>query len=323
MRKTVAVVAGGNSSEIEVSYKSACQVKASIDTEKYDPYLVSLEGTVWEVVLDDGTRAVIDKNDFSFSVNGEKRGFDVAVIMIHGTPGENGILQSYFDLIGIPYTGCDALCSAITFDKTVCKRVAADTGVSMAKDMLIAEEDPVDAEEITERLGLPVFVKPCRSGSSFGVTKVKTKEDIIPAVNKARTESGDVIVEEFIDGTEVACGIMRMNGRITVFPVTEIVPEREFFDYEAKYEGLSKEITPARIDGQTRQKLAEATTSLYKRLNCSGLVRVDYILKGNEPFFIEVNTIPGMSAQSIVPQQVEAMGMTLTEIYDTLIEEKI
>lgn len=321
-RKNIAVIAGGDSSEIVISHKSAAQVAQCLDREIYKPYTVTIIGREWTV---DGKYS-IDKNDFSFTdQDGVRVIFDFALIMIHGTPGENGILQGYFELMGIPYSSCDVGASAITFDKTLCKRALADVqGVNLARQLTIGRGEAVDGDHIANTLGLPLFIKPNASGSSFGVTKVKTVTDIADAVVSARTEGGVVMAEEFIEGVEVSQGVMIVGGKEYVLPITELVSKNEFFDFQAKYTaGMTNEITPARIPKHVEAEISRTTLAIYKTLGLSGVVRVDYIIKGTIPYFIEVNTTPGMSAASIVPQQWAAIGMTMGQAFDLIIQDAI
>ena len=271
--------------------------------------------------MPDGTTTQLDRNDFSLTIGGEKIRLEYALIVIHGTPGEDGRLQGYLDMMGIPYSSCGFVSSVITFDKSACKRAVAGTGIPLAREILVDRHRALDPRKVVAELGLPLFVKPNASGSSFGVTKVKTEEELLPAVEAAFAESDHVLLEEFIEGREISCGVMIAGGREYVFPITELVCETEFFDYKAKYEGLSREITPAPLDEAIVRKVNAMTLSAYKALNCRGVVRIDFIVKGDEPYMIEVNTIPGMSAHSIVPQQARCMGMSLGELYDLIIED--
>lgn len=323
-KKHIAVVAGGDSGEKVISYGSAAQAAGALDRNKYIPHIVYVEGHCWETEAEDGRRVPVDRNDFSYDSGPRgKIRFDYALIMIHGTPGENGLLQSYFELVGVPYSSCGPLCSAVTFDKATCKRVLTDTGVDMARDVLVRSGEAFCVEEVVKALGLPVFVKPSRSGSSLGISRVTRPEDLIPAVNKALEESEDVLIEECIAGTEVSCGVVETDGVPVMLPVTEIVSENEYFDYRAKYEGASREITPARIEEAVRERLEAAALRIYGRLRCRGVVRIDFIVRGGVPYFIEVNTVPGMSAGSIVPKQVQALGLGLGEFFDRIINETI
>ncbi|MCC8088545.1 MAG: D-alanine--D-alanine ligase [Rikenellaceae bacterium] len=321
MQKNIALMAGGNSSEYDISVNGAEQVEKAIDTDKYNPYKIFVKGKRWFYADSDGTEYDVDKNDFSLTVKGEKIQLEYALILIHGNPGENGLLQAYFELMEIPYSSSDFLVSALTFDKAICKKVLEGTGVTMAKGIVINKGETVNNEEIVNALGLPVFVKPNASGSSFGVSKVKTMEELMPAINNAFTESGQILVEEFIEGTEVSCGVMEAGGKSYIFPITEIVSRNEFFDHEAKYtEGRSEEITPARIDKKIKKILNDETLKIYRHLGCRGIARIDFIIKNGTPCFIEINTVPGMSSGSIIPKQAAEYGMSMTELFNIIIE---
>lgn len=315
-KKILFVLGGGSSSEREVSARSAKFVYSQISRDMYDVYLVMLMSDRWFAVMDSGEEYEIDRNDFSF--NGVRP--DYIINIIHGTPGENGLLQGYFDLLKIPYLGCSALTSALTFDKVWCKRVVAEYGVKMAKDFVINIGDTVDPKAIVAKLGLPVFVKPSNSGSSFGVTKVKREEDILAAIEEAHTEGGVVIIEEAIEGREMACGVYITAKGDHFLPVTEIISNNEFFDFEAKYNGASREVTPAEISETVRMKLEETSLMLYRVLRCYGLVRVDYIVRDEVPYFIEINSVPGMSGASIVPQQLAHAKITVNEMFTEILE---
>jgi D-alanine-D-alanine ligase len=247
--------------------------------------------------------------------------FDVALIVIHGAPGENGVLQSYLDMVGVPYTTCSAFVSALTFNKYACKAFLQDSGVAMAHAALIRKGDKVNSDELVQRLGLPMFAKPNSGGSSFGTTKVKSIDDLQSAVNDAFKEDDEVLVEQLISGTELTCGVMILNGKERVLPVTEVVSKNEFFDYGAKYAGQSEEITPARISAELTALVQATTLDIYKRLGCNGIARVDYILSGNTPYFLEINTVPGMTATSFIPQQVAAAGLNMVQVLTEVIED--
>lgn len=321
MKKKIALLAGGDSSEWKIAMEGAAQIERCLDPDKYDVYPILLRHGSWTYELPDGTTTQLDRNDFSLTIGGEKIRLEYALIVIHGTPGEDGRLQGYLDMMGIPYSSCGFVSSVITFDKSACKRAVAGTGIPLAREILVDRHRALDPRKVVAELGLPLFVKPNASGSSFGVTKVKTEEELLPAVEAAFAESDHVLLEEFIEGREISCGVMIAGGREYVFPITELVCETEFFDYKAKYEGLSREITPAPLDEAIVRKVNAMTLSAYKALNCRGVVRIDFIVKGDGPYMIEVNTIPGMSAHSIVPQQARCMGMSLGELYDLIIED--
>ncbi len=319
----IALLAGGNSSERGIALQSAAQIASALDTAKYNVKIIDLHHRDWIYTAPDGRRFPLDKNDFSLTVDGERTEFEYALIIIHGTPGEDGKLQGYLDMMGIPYSSCSQVSSTITFDKISTKRAVTGCGINLAREVLIGRGDKVDAASVVAQLGLPVFVKPNASGSSFGVTKVAVEADIEPAVRKAFTESDEVLLEECIVGREMGCGVMIADGKEYVFPVTEIVPKHDFFDYESKYEqGMSEEITPARISDDVRQKLNRMSLAAYRACRCRGIVRVDFIVtEAGEPYMIEINSIPGMSSGSIVPKQVRAIGMTLGELYDIIIAD--
>ena len=324
-RLKIALLAGGDSPEREIALQSAAQIEAALDHSKYDITVIDLHGRDWHHTAPDGRQWQVDKNDFSITVDGVRKAFDYALIIIHGTPGEDGKLQGYLDMMGIPYSSCSQVSSTITFDKITTKRAVAGRGINLAKEILLGRGDKADAAEIVARLGLPVFVKPNASGSSFGVTKVTDAAGIEAAVEKAFAESDEVLVEECITGREVGCGVMIAGGKEYLFPITEIVPKKEFFDYEAKYEaGMSEEITPARISDDIKAKLNRMTLDAYRACRCRGVVRIDFIItEAGEPYMIEINSIPGMSGGSIVPKQVRAMGMTLGELYDIVIADTL
>ena len=319
----IALLAGGDSSEREIALQSAAQVAEALVSDKYDVTLIDLHGSDWHHTASDGRTWQIDKNDFSLTIDGRKTLFDYAVILIHGTPGENGRLQGYLDMMGVTYSCCPMTSAVLTFDKITTKRTLAGTGIRLAPDLLLAAGEQADAEAVVERLGLPLFVKPNASGSSFGVTKVCSREQLATAVATARRESDEVLIESCIEGREIGCGVLIAGGREYLFPVTEIIPRNAFFDFQAKYTaGCSEEITPADLPEETRRKLNRLTLTAYRACRCRGVVRVDFILPSNgEPCLIEINAIPGMSTGSIVPKQVRAMGMSIGELYDLIIED--
>ncbi|MEG1405749.1 MAG: D-alanine--D-alanine ligase [Alistipes sp.] len=319
----IALLAGGDSSEREIALQSAAQIEAALDHNKYDITLVDLHHRDWHHTTADGRQWQVDKNDFSITIDGTKKSFDYALIIIHGTPGENGMLQGYLDMMRVPYSSCSMTSTVVTFDKISTKRAVAGRGINLAREIFIHQGDTIDPEIIVRTLGLPLFVKPNASGSSFGVTKVKCAEAICAAVEQAFTESQEVLIEECITGREMACGVMIAGGKEYIFPVTEIVSKTEFFDYEAKYTaGSSEEITPAEITPEVQSELNRMSIEAYKACRCSGIVRVDFIVTDDgHPYMIEVNSIPGMSGGSIVPKQVRTMGMTLGELYDIIIAD--
>ena len=321
MVKNIALLTGGDSSEWQIALQGAANIEKILDRTLYKPYTIVLRDKHWTYTAPDGTKSELDRNDFTLTVAGEKIKLEYALIIIHGTPGEDGRLQGYLDMMGIPYSSCGSVSSVLTFDKSACKRAVAGSGIHLAKEILLNKGSEVNPNQIITELGLPLFVKPNASGSSFGVTKVKTPEELLPAIQEAFKESDQVLMEEFIEGREISCGVMIAEGKEYVFPITELVSQKEFFDYEAKYQGLSHEITPADLPEAVRKEVNRLTLIAYKRLNCRGVVRIDFIIKGDTPYMIEINTIPGMSSHSIIPQQAAAMGMSLTELFNLVIAE--
>ena len=322
-KRTIAIVAGGDSSELVVSLRSAQGIYSFIDKERYNLYIVEMEGKRWEVVLPDGSKTPIDRNDFSFMESGEKKNFDFAYITIHGTPGENGILQGYFNLIGMPYSSCNVLVSAITFNKFTCNQYLKGFGIRVSESMILRKGFEILDEEVINKVGLPCFIKPNAGGSSFGVTKVKTKEDIQPAIEKAFGESDEVMIEAFMKGTEITCGCYKTKNKEVVFPITEVVTGNEFFDYDAKYNGQVEEITPARIPEETAERVRLLTSAIYDILGCSGIIRIDYIItEGEKVNLLEINTTPGMTTTSFIPQQVRAAGLDIKDVMTDIIEDK-
>ncbi len=318
--KTIAIAAGGDSSEFEISVMSAHEV-GQILSSRYHIYVIIIRGANWYWEDQKGMYHNIDKNDFSLSHNDKNIKFDGVFIAIHGTPGENGLLQGYFDMMSIPYTSCDAFCSALTFNKQACKLYLKEYGINMADAVLIRKGENVDMDKILRQTGLPCFVKPNDSGSSFGVTKVKLREELQSALNVAYKESNDVLIEAFMNGREVACGVLNSKNKINVFPVTEIKSKNEFFDYEAKYiPGHSDEITPAEMPITITCEIQRISKFVYDVLGCKGIVRVDFIVVGDRPYFIEINTVPGMTKESIVPKQAVAAGISLEELYSMAVE---
>ncbi len=319
--RTIAIAAGGDSPEYEVSVKSAIEVSRAL-TPKYRVYIIIIRGSDWYWEDERGRYHKIDKNDFTLVADDSRIRFDAVFIAIHGTPGENGLLQGYFDMLRIPYTSCDAFCSALTFNKQACKLFLKEYNIPMAEAVMIRKDDHSDLPAIIRHLGLPCFVKPNDSGSSFGVTKVSKKEELIAAVEKAFRESDEVMIEAFIKGREVACGVVRTRSRSLILPVTEIISKNEFFDYEAKYTpGRSEEITPAMIPAKISDEIQKLSLRIYNLLGCKGIVRVDFIIVEDKPVFLEINTVPGMSAESIIPKQARAAGIELADLYSMVIED--
>ena len=319
----IALLAGGDSPEREIALQSAAQIAAALDRGKYDVTVIDLHRRDWHYTAPDGRQWQVDKNDFSLTVEGERREFDYALVIIHGTPGEDGRLQGYLDMMGIPYSSCSMVSSVITFDKITTKRTLAGRGINLAREVFLRRDEAFDAARIVADLGLPLFVKPNANGSSFGVTKVHTPEELPAAIAAAFAQGDEILVEECIAGREMGCGVMIAGGKEYLFPITEIIPRKEFFDYEAKYTaGRSEEITPADIAPEVKAALNRMTLEAYRTCRCSGVVRVDFIVTPEgRPYFIELNSIPGMSAGSIVPKQVRAMGMTLGELFDIVIDD--
>lgn len=324
MKRIIAIVAGGDSSEHDVSLRSAQGIYSFIDKERYDCFIIELSGREWQAVLPDGSRADIDRNDFSFSTPQGKIKPDFAYITIHGTPGENGVLQGYFDLIKLPYSTSGVLVEAMTFNKFTLNNYLKSWGVKVADSILLRKGQSYKDEDIVNRLGLPCFVKPNDDGSSFGVSKVKTLEELRPAINKALGEDNEVMIESLLEGTEITCGCYKTRDKSCVFPITEVVTSQEFFDYDAKYNGKVDEITPARIAPETAERVSKLTSSIYDILGCNGIIRIDYILsgeKGNETInMLEINTTPGMTTTSFIPQQIRAAGMTPGDVIADIIE---
>lgn len=318
--KTIAIAAGGDSSEFEISIKSAGEV-SKILSSRYVVYIIVIRGTNWYWEDKKGRYHNIDKNDFSLQNDDHRIKFDGVFIAIHGTPGENGLLQGYLDMMKIPYTSCDAFCSALTFNKQACKLFLKEYGIKMADAVLIRKGDKFDLTDLNKQIGMPCFVKPNESGSSFGVTKVKQKKELLPAIETAFKESDAVLIESFIDGREVACGVIKTKAKTLVLPLIEIISKNEFFDYEAKYtQGRSDEITPADVPPAITKEIQRISKYVYEILGCKGIVRVDFIVAGETPFFIEINTVPGMTKESLVPKEAAAAGISLEELYSMAVE---
>ena len=323
MKKKIALVTGGYSGESVISYKSAIFIERHIDQNKWDCFKIDINPNGWYYMAPGGAPVPVDKNDFSITLDGNKINFDAVLVGLHGTPGEDGKLQGYFDCLHIPYTSCDAATSALTFNKRYTVAVASFAGMHVAKSIHLFKNSPVTTAAILAQLKLPVFVKPNNGGSSIGMSKVNDPDDLQEALLKAFNEDDQVLVEEFIKGRELTIGVFKHNNEVIALPITEIISKKEFFDYEAKYEGASEEITPAAIDETTATKVRLAAQKAYTVFNCNGIVRIDFIFDeaSAQPFLLEINTVPGQSDASIVPQQVRAMGWTLTEFYSALIEE--
>lgn len=329
IKRNIAIVCGGDSSEHDVSMNSANGLYSFFDKERYNVYIVDVEGQNWHVNFEDGTTAPVDRNDFSFVKDGEAVVFDYAYITIHGTPGENGLMQGYFELIGVPYSTSGVLVEAMTFDKYVLNRYLSGYGINVARSLLLrrGEENKYSEEEIERIIGMPCFVKPAADGSSFGVSKVKNADQLAPALRVAFMESNEVMIESFLDGTEISIGCYKTKDKSVVFPATEVVTANEFFDYNAKYNGEVQEITPARISPDTAARVAEETSRIYDILRCNGIIRVDYIITkdehGNDKInMLEVNTTPGMTATSFIPQQVRAAGLDIKDVLTDIVENQ-
>jgi D-alanine-D-alanine ligase len=321
-KKNIAFVTGGYSGEAVISYKSAITIENNLDSGKYNIYKIDITPEGWWYIWPDGRKTAVDKTDFSINL-GEHIRFDAVFIGIHGTPGEDGKLQGYFDLLRIPYTSCDAATSALTFNKRYTVAVAAFAGINVARSLHLFKHSPASPEDIAKQLKLPVFVKPNNGGSSIGMSKVTRPDELAAALQKAFREDDQVLVEEFISGREFTIGVFRSKGEIITLPFTEVKTHKEFFDFEAKYTpGMSEETTPAQVDEPTAEKVRAAAKKVYAVFNCRGIVRMDFIYneEKGEPYLLEINTVPGQSEASIVPQQVRAMGWELKDFYSRLID---
>jgi D-alanine-D-alanine ligase len=320
--KNIAVVCGGYSGEFEISIQSGSVVAASLNPTVYRTFLIVIRKDEWFYESPEGSICQVDKNDFSLSIDGKKIQFDAVFNAIHGVPGEDGRLQGYLDMLGIPYTSSGHDTASLTFNKDFCKRVVASHAVKVPPSVLIRNGEKLNPDLIIRTTGLPAFVKPNSNGSSVGVTKVKSESDLIPAIENALTHDHEILIETFIQGIEIGCSVMQTKNGMIVFPLTEIVSKREFFDYEAKYTpGMADEITPARIESADETAVSYLGSYLYKKLNCKGFVRFDFILQPNsEIVFLEVNTVPGISPVSILPQQAAVMGISLSELFGMALE---
>jgi len=323
IKPVVAIVAGGYSSEYIVSLRSAQGIWVPLDKEKYDGYIVLITKEKWCVQLENRSEIPIDKNDFSFMLDGQRIVFDFAYIIIHGAPGENGQLQGYFNMLGIPHSCCGVLAAALTFDKYACNQYLKSLGVGIASSILLRKGESSMPEKIIAELGLPLFVKPNEGGSSFGISKVTSIEQLRPAIELAWEEGSEVLIECYLSGVEVTCGCYKTKGQITVLPITEIISKNELFDYDAKYNpGGAIEITPARISDKLTAEIQQLTAKIYDWINAKGIIRADYIVSSdNKIWMLEVNAIPGMTATSFIPQQVCAAGLNMTEVLTEIIEE--
>lgn len=324
MKPKIAFVTGGYSGEAQISYQSAKTIEKNIDLDKFDSYKIDITTAGWFHQLPDGKKIEIDKNDFSLLINDKKIHFDAVLIGIHGTPGEDGKLQGYFDMLRIPYTSCNCAVSALTFNKRYTVAVASFAGINVAKSILLFKDSYQSPDELVKNLRFPVFVKPNNGGSSIGMSKVNSpSEELGTAIEKAFKEDEQVLVEEFIKGREFTIGVFKSKGQIIPLPITEIITQKDFFDYEAKYLGASQEITPAAIDNSISQQIRDEAIKIYQIFNCSGVVRIDFIYKEeeNKPYMLEINTVPGQTEASLVPQQVKAMGWSLMDFYTALLQE--
>lgn len=326
-KRTIAIVCGGDSSEHDVSLRSGQGLYSFFDKERYNIYLVDVKGTDWHVALDNGETIEIDKNDFSFVMNGKHVYFDYAYITIHGQPGENGVMQGYFDLIHLPYSTSGVLVEAMTFDKYVLNNYLRGFGINVADSILLRRGEAYDEEEIAKRIGMPCFVKPAADGSSFGVSKVKNADQLAPALRVAFMESNEVMIEGFLDGIEISQGIYKTAEKTVVLPATEVVTTNEFFDYDAKYNGQVQEITPARLSLETAEEVAKTTSRIYDILHANGIIRIDYIISKNKDGkdkvnMLEINTTPGMTVTSFIPQQVRAAGLDIKDVLSEIVENQ-
>lgn len=328
LKKVIAIICGGDSSEHDVSMRSAAGIASFLDKERYIIYKVEVRAGRWEALIgEEEKRTPVDKNDFSFlNEKGERLRPDFCYITIHGAPGENGILQGYLDLIGMPYSTCNVLIEAMTYDKFILNNYMRGMGVAVADSLVvkIGHNHEVSDQDILDRIGLPCFVKPVRGGSSFGTTKVKTPEDLRPAIDFALKEGEDVMVEAFMDGMELTCGCYKTKKKTVVFPITEVVSKNEFFDYAAKYNNESDEITPARISQHLTDRVQKLTSLIYDILGCHGIIRIDYIITaGDKINLLEINTTPGMTTTSFIPQQVRAAGLDIKDVLTDIIEDTL
>jgi D-alanine-D-alanine ligase len=320
MKKNIAIIMGGYSSEVEISLKSGAVVYQHLSKEKYNTYQIHILKNKWVLVDDANKEYPINKHDFSSEINGKKITFDCVFNAIHGNPGENGTILAYLELLGIKHTSAPFYQMALTFNKRDCLSVLKPYGIKTATSYYLDKGDIINVDAIIKKVGLPCFVKPNNAGSSFGISKVKTKAAMIPAIEKAYIEDSQILIEAFLDGTEITIGVLNYKGEIKVLPMTEIVTENDFFDYEAKYLGESDEITPARISDETHKKLVEIAKKVYKSLNMSGFTRSEFILVNGEPHFLEMNTVPGLTAASIIPQQAAEANISLQQLFDNAIE---
>lgn len=322
MKKNIAIIWGGYSSEIVVSEKSMLGIYSFIDKDRYNIYCVKIDKREWSCLVN-GTSYPIDKNDFSIRYDDKNIQIDFAYITIHGTPGEDGHLQGYLDLLKIPYSSCGLMASSLTFNKFICNKFLKNFGINVAESIFLTSSTKYDLQSILEKLSLPLFVKPNTGGSSFATTKVKESKDLKNAIDLAFKESNDVIIESYLKGIEVTCGCYKTNGKVIVLPITEIVTQNDFFDFKAKYMGEVEEITPARLSLNMTQKIQQLTAQIYDLFCAKGIIRVDFIIADNTPHLLEVNTTPGMTETSFIPQQVEAAGLSMTKVLTDIIENEL
>lgn len=321
--QNIAILAGGYSPEYQISLNSAQEISSALDKTKYKTFTVVVTRDQW-FVENSGQQYPIDREDFTFRQKDKKVKFDCVLMAIHGTPGEDGKMQAYFDMLNLPYTSCGFFSSAIGFNKFACKSFLAEFNVATAPAVLIRKGEKIDPHKVSEATGFPCFVKPNNSGSSFGISRVPAPDSFIQAVEEAFMEGDEVIVEKEITGIEISCGLIKTKKEMHIFPLTEIVSHKDFFDYEAKYsEGMADEITPARLDETLTEEIKALSSGIYDHLNCHGIVRIDYILSGDKPWFLEINTVPGMSAESIIPKQIAVYGNSVGRILDLVIEDSI
>lgn len=320
MKRRIAIIAGGDSGEFEVSVASAGIVRKHLDPGLFKPYLILMKGMDWMYEAEDGSKVPVDKNDFSITLGGEKITFDCVFNAIHGTPGEDGRIQGYLEMLDLPHTSCDLITSALTFDKHFCNGFVRQLGVKTTKSIRLVRGEHADPAKIAAETGIPCFVKPNAGGSSVGITKVTDPSQLEAAIERAFREDDEVLVEKFIEGTEITCGVIGTRAKMIALPITEIVSKNEFFDYEAKYHGKADEITPARVSEDISEECKDLSLRLYRELKCKGAVRFDYIFNDDGMYFLEVNTVPGLSEASIVPQQAAEAGISLTQLFTMMIE---
>jgi D-alanine-D-alanine ligase len=323
MKKNIAIIMGGYSSEYEISLKSGNVVYETLDATKYNAYRIHIFKDQWVYVNDNDTKLPVDKNDFSVTIDSKKITFDCVFNAIHGAPGEDGYMQAYFELLNIPHTSCGMYQAALTFNKRDCLSTLKPYGIKTAESYYLNLGDHIDQDAIIEKVGLPCFVKANKAGSSFGISKVHKKEELLAAIDHAFKEDDEIIIEAFLDGTEVSVGVIKFKGKVIVLPITEIVSENDFFDYEAKYLGKSQEITPARLTPEQELKVSTLAKKVYEILKMDGFSRSEFIFKNGEPHLLEMNTVPGLTKESILPQQAAAAGISLEELFSNAIEEAL